>query len=209
MAGQLLLVTACVTIGRLLVDSMAGYALSRLRWRGRKAVFSGVLVVMAVPSVVLLIPKFLLLRQLSMYDSYSGMILPLLADAMGIFLMKQAFEQVPAEVEESAKVDGAGVVRRWWSVVLPMVRPALITLAILAFQSSWNEFAHFLVATSGARYETLTVGLARLVSGALGEGRQLPLKLTIAMVATVPVAVVFLFSQRYLVRGQTSGAVKG
>ncbi|CAM03863.1 carbohydrate ABC transporter membrane protein 2 (CUT1 family) [Saccharopolyspora erythraea NRRL 2338] len=207
--GNSLLVTACVTIGRLLVDSMAGYALSRLRWRGRKAVFSGVLVVMAVPSVVLLIPKFLLLRQLSMYDSYSGMILPLLADAMGIFLMKQAFEQVPAEVEESAKVDGAGVVRRWWSVVLPMVRPALITLAILAFQSSWNEFAHFLVATSGARYETLTVGLARLVSGALGEGRQLPLKLTIAMVATVPVAVVFLFSQRYLVRGQTSGAVKG
>lgn len=207
--GNSLLVTVCVTAGRLVVDSMAGYALARLRWRGRRAVFSGVLAVMAVPSVVLLVPKFLLLRQLSMYDSYSGMILPLLADAMGIFLMKQAFEQVPTEVEESAKIDGAGIVRTWWSVVLPMVRPAALTLLILAFQASWNEFTHFLVSTSSAEYETLTLGLARLVSGALGEGQQLPLKLTIALVATVPVAIVFLLTQKYLVRGQMSGSVKG
>ncbi|KEI45601.1 carbohydrate ABC transporter permease [Saccharopolyspora rectivirgula] len=207
--GNSLLVTLCVTAGRLLVDSMAGYALARLRWRGRGVVFTGLLMVMAVPPVVLLIPKFLVLRELSLFDSYAGMILPLLADAMGIFLMKQAFEQVPVEVEESAKVDGAGIVRRWWSVVLPMVRPSMTTLGILAFQASWNEFTHFLVATSSPGYETLTVGLARLVGGALGEGQQLPLKLTIALVTTLPVAVVFLISQRHLVRAQLSGAIKG
>ncbi|RRO18669.1 carbohydrate ABC transporter permease [Saccharopolyspora rhizosphaerae] len=207
--GNSLLVTVSVTVGRLLIDAMAGYALARLRWRGRGTVFSGVLMVMAVPPVVLLIPKFLVLRELSLFDSYAGMILPLLADAMGIFLMKQAFEQVPHEVEESAKMDGAGVVRRWWSVVLPMVRPAVVTLGILAFQASWNEFTHYLVSTSSPGYETLTVGLARLVGGALGEGQQLPLKLTIALVATVPVAVVFLISQRHLVRAQLGGAVKG
>nr|WP_246331030.1 carbohydrate ABC transporter permease [Saccharopolyspora hordei] len=207
--GNSLLVTLCVTTGRLLVDAMAGYALARLRWRGRGVVFTGLLMVMAVPPVVLLIPKFLVLRELSLFDSYAGMILPLLADAMGIFLMKQAFEQVPREVEESATMDGAGIVRRWWSVVLPMVRPATTTLSILAFQASWNEFTHFLVSTSSPGYETLTVGLARLVGGALGEGQQLPLKLTIALVATIPVAVVFLVSQRHLVRAQLSGAVKG
>ncbi|MCP3801099.1 carbohydrate ABC transporter permease [Allokutzneria sp. A3M-2-11 16] len=203
------LVTLCVTFGRLLVDAMAGYALARLRWPGRKLVFSGVLALAAVPAVVLLIPKFLLLRQFSMYNSYLGMILPLITDAIGIFLLKQAFEQIPREVEEAARIDGAGVVRTWWNVVLPMVRPALATLAVLAFQNSWNEFAHFLVSTSDSQYETLTLGLARLVSGALGEGQQLPLKLTIALVSTIPVAVVFLVAQRHFIRNQLGGAVKG
>ena len=89
------------------------------------------------------------------------MILPLLVDAAGIFIMKQFFESVPREVEEAARVDGAGVFRIFWSVVLPMARPALITLTILSFQGSWNEFTHFLVATQSGRYETLTTGLAR------------------------------------------------
>ena len=206
--GNSAFVTLCVTAGRLVIDSMAGYALARLRWRGRGAVFTCVLAVMAVPAVVLMIPKFLLLRELTMYDAYSGMILPLLADAMGIFLMKQAFEQVPHEVEEAARIDGASVLRTWAHVVLPMVRPALITLAILSFQGSWNEFNHFLVATSSPQYETLTLGLARLVSGALGEGQQLPLKLAIAMVATIPVVVVFLITQRHLIKGQMAGMGK-
>ncbi|AHH99432.1 carbohydrate ABC transporter permease [Kutzneria albida] len=207
--GNSLLVTVCVTLGRLLVDALAGYGLARLRWRGRDAVFGGILAVMSVPGVVLLIPKFLVLRQLSLYNSYLGMVLPLLVDGMGIFLMRQAFLQVPREVEESATVDGAGVLRTWWSVVLPMVRPALATLAVLSFQGSWNEFTGLLVATSDPRYETLTLGLARLVSGALGQGEQLPLKLTIAMLSTVPVLVVFLAARKYFVNSQLSSAVKG
>lgn len=207
--GNSVLVTVSVTMGRLLLDALAGYGLARLRWRGRDVVFGGILAVMSVPGVVLLIPKFLVLRQLSLYNSYLGMILPLLVDGMGIFLMRQAFLQVPKEVEEAATVDGAGIVRTWWSVVLPMVRPALATLAVLSFQGSWNEFTNLLVATSDPRYETLTLGLARLVSGALGQGEQLPLKLTIAMLSTIPVAIVFIAARKFFVNSQLSSAVKG
>ncbi len=141
------LVTVCVTCGRVFFDSLAGYALARLDFRGRGVLFSGLLAVMAVPGVVLLIPKFLVLNQLGIFDSYTAMIVPLLVDAAGVFIMRQFFLSVPREVEEAARIDGAGVFRIFWSVVLPMARPALITLTILSFQSSWNEFTHFLVAT--------------------------------------------------------------
>ncbi|WP_432254210.1 carbohydrate ABC transporter permease [Streptomyces sp. HNM1019] len=136
------------------------------------------------------------------------MVLPLMVDAAGIFIMKQFFESVPREVEEAAWVDGAGVIRTFWSVVLPMARPALIALTILSFQGLWNEFTHFLVATQSGQYETLTTGLARFVSGGLGGGTQYPLKLAAALLATVPVAALFFCFQRYFVQGANSGAVK-
>ncbi|MFC4504938.1 MULTISPECIES: carbohydrate ABC transporter permease [Streptomyces] len=129
-------VSLFVTAGRVFFDSLAGYALARLRFRGRGALFAAVIAVMAVPGVVLLIPKFLVLNQLGMYDSYSGMIVPLLADAAGVFIMKQFFESIPVSVEEAARIDGAGTFRTFWSIVLPMARPALITLTILSFQGS-------------------------------------------------------------------------
>ncbi|MFJ2607550.1 carbohydrate ABC transporter permease [Streptomyces sp. NPDC087425] len=201
-------VAVVVTAGRVLFDAMAGYALARLRFRGRGVLFGFVIAVMAVPNVALLIPRFLVLNTFGLFDTYSGMILPLLVDAAGIFIMKQFFESIPREVEEAARVDGAGVFRTFWSVVLPMARPALLTLTILSFQGSWNEFTHFLVATQSSRYETLTVGLARLVSGGLGGGTQYPLKLAAALLATLPVAALFFCFQRYFVQGANAGAVK-
>ena len=141
---------ACfVTVGRVFFDSLAGYALARIRFRGRAAVFTAILAVMAVPGVVLLIPKFLVLNQLGMYDTYPALVVPLLADAAGVFIMKQFFESIPVGVEEAARIDGAGTFRMFWSVVLPMARPALITLTILSFQGSWNELPHFIVAVAG------------------------------------------------------------
>jgi multiple sugar transport system permease protein len=127
--GNSVLVTVVATIGRLLLDSMAGYALARLRFRGRRGVFATVLAMMAVPGVVLLIPKFLVLNQLGLYDTYGGLIIPLVADAAGVFIMKQFFESIPVSVEEAARIDGAGPFRTYWSVVLPMAKPALITWA--------------------------------------------------------------------------------
>jgi multiple sugar transport system permease protein len=206
--GNSLLITVSVTTGRLVIDSLAGYALARLRFAGRAAVFRGVLAVMAVPGVVLLIPKFLVLKQLGMYDSYSGMIIPLLGDSVGIMLMKTAFEHVPVELEEAARIDGAGIFRTFFSVVLPLVRPALVTVTILSFQGSWNEFTHFLVATSDPKYETLTLGIARLTAGALQGPQQFPLKLALATLSTIPVAVVYVVFQRYFVRTQFSSGFK-
>ncbi|MFJ4699220.1 MULTISPECIES: carbohydrate ABC transporter permease [unclassified Streptomyces] len=202
------LVTLFVTGGRVFFDSLAGYALARLDFRGRAVLFNGLLTVMSVPGVVLLIPKFLVLNQLGIFDTYAGMIIPLLVDAAGVFIMRQFFLSVPKEVEEAARIDGAGIFRTFWSVVLPMARPALITLTILSFQGSWNEFTHFLVATQSPQYETLTTGLAHFVSGSLSAGTQYPLKLTAALLATVPVAVLFFVFQRHFVRGANAGAVK-
>jgi multiple sugar transport system permease protein len=202
-------VTVTVTAGRVFFDSLAGYALSRLQFRGRAALFNAILAVMAVPGVVLLIPKFLVLKQIGMYDQYSGMIVPLLVDAAGVFIMKQFFDSVPISIEEAARIDGAGVFRTFWSVVLPMARPALITLTILSFQGSWNEFTHFLVSTQSEDKQTLILALARLTSGQLGSGQQFPLKLAAALLATIPVALVFFAFQRHFVRGANEGGVKG
>ncbi|MFJ4412186.1 carbohydrate ABC transporter permease [Streptomyces sp. NPDC088910] len=203
-----IVVTVFITAGRVFFDSLAGYALARLDFRGRNLLFNGLLTIMSVPGVVLLIPKFLVLNQLGMFDSYAGMIVPLLVDAAGVFIMRQFFVSVPKEVEEAARIDGAGVFRTFWSVVLPMAKPALITLTILSFQGSWNEFTHFLVATQSPQYETLTTGLAHLVSGGLSAGTQYPLKLTAALLSTIPVALLFFVFQRHFVRSANSGAVK-
>jgi multiple sugar transport system permease protein len=206
--GNSAFIAVAVTAGRVFFDSLAGYALSRLRFRGRGLLTVLLISVMAVPGVVLMIPKFLVVQYLGIYDSYTAMIVPLLVDAVGIFIMKQFFESVPREIEEAARVDGAGVVRTYWSVVLPMARPALITLTILSFQGSWNEFTHFVVTTQSADHATLTTGLAQFVSGGLGVGTQYPLKLTAALLATIPVAIVFFVFQRHFVRGGTAGALK-
>ncbi|MFC3689019.1 carbohydrate ABC transporter permease [Aquipuribacter hungaricus] len=202
-------VTLVVTAGRVFFNSLAGYALARIRFRGREAVFSAVLAVLAVPGIILLIPKFLVLNQLGMYNTYPALVVPLLVDAAGVFIMKQFFESVPASVEEAARIDGAGTFRIFWSVVLPMARPALITITILSFQGSWNELPHFIVASNDPDLATLTKGVASLVSGQLGSGNQYPISMAAALVMTIPVALVFVFFQRYFVRGGTAGAEKG
>jgi multiple sugar transport system permease protein len=204
------LVTVVVTCARVFLDSLAGYALSRLQFRGRKMVFAAVLAVMSVPGVALLIPKFLMVNYLGIYDTYAAMVLPLIVDAAGVFIMKQFFDSVPISIEEAARMDGAGVFRTFWSVILPMARPALITLTILSFQGSWNEFSHFLVVTRGTPdHMTLVTGLASLTSGQLGAGTQFPLKLGTALLTTIPVAILFFALQRYFVRGANEGGVKG
>jgi multiple sugar transport system permease protein len=201
------IVTLVVTAGRVFVDALAGYALSRLRFVGRNVVFAGLVAVMAVPGVVLLIPKFLVIKQLGMYNSFSGLIVPLLADASGIFIMRNFFETIPPAVEEAARIDGAGTFRLWWSIILPIATPALITITILAFQGSWNELSHFIVASSNADLFTLTKGVAQLASGALSSGSQYPIKLAAAAIMTVPVAILFFVFQRRIM-STGAGAVK-
>lgn len=207
--GNSVVVTVIVTVARVFFDSLAGYALSRLRFRGRSFLFAAVLAVMSVPGVALLIPKFLVVTELGIFDTYSAMILPLLVDAAGVFIMKQFFDTVPISIEEAARIDGAGVFRTFWSVVLPMARPALITLTILSFQGSWNEFSHFLVTTQSPDRKTLVTGLASLTSGELGSGSQFPLKMGAALLTTIPVALLFFAFQRHFVRGASEGGVKG
>jgi multiple sugar transport system permease protein len=200
-------VTLFVTIGRVFFDSLAGYALARIAFRGRTVVYALLVAVMAVPNVVLLIPKFLVLNQLHMYNSYSALVLPLLVDAAGVFIMKSFFESIPVSVEEQARIDGAGTLRIFWSIVLPMARPAVMTIVILSFQGSWNELSHFIVASSDPHLFTLTKGVAQLSSGTLGQGMKYPLKLAAAAMMTIPVAVVFFVFQKRIMN-TTTGAVR-
>jgi multiple sugar transport system permease protein len=134
---------------------------------------------------------------------------PLLADAAGVFIMKQFFESVNPSIEEAARIDGAGTFRIYWSVVLPMAKPALITLTILSFQGSWNELPHFIVAAQDPELNTLTKGVATLTSGQLGAGNQYPLTMAAALLMTVPVAIVFIVFQKRFVQGANEGGVKG
>lgn len=203
------IVTICVTIGRVFFCSLAGYALARLKFTGRKALFTGLLAIMAVPGVVLMIPKFLVLNYLGIYNTYPALIVPIMVDAAGIFIMKQFFESIPLSVEEAARIDGAGVFRTFWSVVLPMAKPALITLTILSFQGSWNELPHFIIATNDPSLYPLTRGVAGFTSGSLGSGNQYPISMAAALLMTIPTALVFVLFQRYFTQGANVGAEKG
>lgn len=207
-AANSVFITVVVTIFRVFFDSLAGYALSRLKFRGRATIFALFIAVLAVPSVVLMIPRFLVIKELGLYDTYGGMIIPLLADAAGIFIMKQFFDSIPASIEEAARIDGAGVFRTFWSVTLPMAAPALITLTILSFQGSWNEFAHFVISRQSPELHTLTTGVGSLISGQLGSGTQFPLKLAAAVLMTIPVAIVFFIFQKRIM-STTEGGEKG
>lgn len=203
------IVSLLVTAGRIFFCSLAGYALARLSFRGRDVLFTGLLAVMAVPAIVLLIPKFLVLNYLSMYNTYPALFVPLLVDAAGVFIMKQFFESIPVSVEEAARIDGASTFRIYWSVVLPMAKPALITLTILSFQGSWNELGHFIIAANDPSLYTLTRGLAQLTSGGLGSGQQFPIKMAAALLMTIPTALVFIIFQRFFTQGANAGAEKG
>ena len=207
-AKNSLIVTVFITVGRVFFNSLAGYSLARLRFPGRGVIFAGLVAVMAVPAVVLLIPKFLVIKTLGIYDSYAGMILPLLVDAAGVFIMKNFFESIPASVEEQARIDGAGTFRTFWSIVLPMATPAVITIVIMSFQGSWNELSHFIISTQSTDLTTLTRGVAQLASGQLSQGSQFPLKLAAALLMTIPVAVIFFIFQKRIMNA-SAGAVKG
>jgi len=202
------IVAIAVTFGRLVFDSMAAYALSRLRFPGRGLITAGMIAVMSVPVVVLLIPKFLVISGLGIYDTYAGMILPLLIDAGGIYILKTFFDDLPDSVEEAARLDGAGPLRMFWSIILPMATPVLITIFIMSFQSSWNALNHFIIATQSNELTTLTRGLAQLSSGSMGKENRYPFKLAMAVLMTLPVAVLFFIFQRKIV-STSNGAVKG
>ncbi|MFG2040557.1 carbohydrate ABC transporter permease [Dactylosporangium sp. NPDC048998] len=206
-----ILVTVLATLGRVFLDSLAGYSLARLQWRGRGLVFAGIVSVLAVPPIVLTVPRFLVLKELSLLNSYSGLILPLAVDAMGIFLMRQFFVELPRELEEAARLDGASIFGTYWHIVLPLARPALLTLTILSFQGVWNEFLMPLIVVRGnPSLWTLPLGLSTLGrGGAGGQSYDYPVMMAGSILTIIPVAIVFIVFQRFFVRGIATSGVKG
>ena len=201
-------VTIAVVLGRVLFDSLAGYALARLRFPGRGLVFGLVIAVLAIPGIILAIPRFLVMKELGILNSYTGLILPMVFDAFGIFLMKQFFEMLPRELVEAAKIDGASSWQVFSKVMLPLATPGLITLTI-STQGVWNEFLHYLIAApSEPDLKTLTVGLAG-ISAAFGEAPPWNTVLAGTLITTLPIAIVFFVFQRYFVQGLAATGIKG
>jgi multiple sugar transport system permease protein len=198
-----------ITIARLAFDSLAGYALARLKFPGNRLVFFTILGTMMVPAIVLLIPRFIILKEMRMLNTYGGLIVPLSVDAFGIFLMKQFFESIPSEIEEAAMVDGASRFTLFFRVVLPMATPALTALAIFSFQGAWNDFLMPLLILSGNKnLWTLTLGLSFL-RGAYGETLRWHAFLAGSVLTTLPLALIFFYFQRYFVEGISYSGLKG
>ncbi|MBL8134115.1 MAG: carbohydrate ABC transporter permease [Anaerolineae bacterium] len=211
--GQWLFNTAFIALSimllRLLFDSLAGYSLARIRFPGNRIIFTIILGTMMIPGVVLLIPRFIILKQLGMLNAYSGIIIPLMADAFGIFLMKQFFESIPNEIEEAGQVDGANRFIMFFRIILPMATPALTALAIFSFQGAWNNFLDVLIVLGGNQdLWTLPLGLSFLRGG---SGRTLIWNEFLAgsVITTLPMAIIFFAFQRYFVEGVNYSGLAG
>ncbi len=200
------LLASGVTAISLLLNSAAGYAFAKLRFAGRDRLFRGLLVGLVVPAQVAMLPLFLLLKELGLVNTYGGVLVPGMASIFGIFLMRQYALSVPDALLDAARVDGAGELRIYATVVLPLCRPILVTLGIFTFMGTWNDFLWPLIVLTDDRLYTLPVALANL----MGEHAQDPeLMMAGAVLTVLPVLLLFLALQRSYLAGLTAGALKG
>jgi multiple sugar transport system permease protein len=194
------------TVLNVLFSGMAGYALSRLNFPGRNLIFLVTLAVMMIPATVTLIPKFLIVNNLHLVNTYLALILPAMAQPFSVFIMVQFMKVLPKELEESAKIDGASTWRTFYQIILPQVRPALAAVAIITFQGAWNDFFWPLVALGTQDMYTLPLGLFFFKSAHYTE---YSLLLASSMFNTIPILILFFIFQRYFIEGAVSSGVKG
>ncbi|OXM42866.1 carbohydrate ABC transporter permease [Amycolatopsis alba] len=187
-----------LTVGQLIFTTLAAYAFARLDFRGRNSLFWLYLATLMVPNVVTLIPLFLIMRELGLVNSWYGLVAPyVFGTPYGIFLMRQFFRSIPREIEEAARVDGAGHLTILWRIILPMSRPILATLAIVTVISSWNNFLWPLIITSSEDTRVVTVAIAALRSEI---GIDYTRMMAGSLLTLLPMLLVFVFFQRYIVR---------
>ena len=190
---------------QLTTSAMAAYAFSRLPFPGRGFVFALYLATMMIPIQVLIVPLFVQMRDLGLVDTYLGVLLPGVASAFGVFLLRQAMNSVPRELDEAATIDGAGHFRIFARVVLPLVGPALATLAVFSFMSSWNSFLWPLIILRSESLQTLPLALAGL------QGQyttQWDVMMAGSVVSILPMLAIYLFAQKYVIQGVASSGIK-
>ncbi|MBO5447404.1 carbohydrate ABC transporter permease [bacterium] len=202
-----LFVAVVTTIGQVLFSALAGYAFARLTFKFRDALFLIILITMLVPPQVNIIPLFFLMRQLEWINTYQALILPGLFGGFGIFMMRQYFLGLPKDLEESAKIDGCNIFTTFFKIALPLSIPAIATLSIFTFVTTWNSFMWPLIVTNTESMRTLPVGLAIFK----GSFRELTLwgdLLACSVVCTIPVVGVFLLGKKYFINDILQGGVK-
>lgn len=203
-----LFVATATTLAVVVTSSMAGYSFARLRYPGRDKIFLAYLGTIMIPFPVLIIPLFILMRQLGLVDTLPGLILPAAFTAWGTFLMRQFMLSIPREIEEAARMDGASYFRIYAQIILPLSKPVIATLGIFTFLSNWNEFLWPLITISSIENKTLPLGLTMFQS-------QIPIKtpwqlvMAAATFSVLPVLIIFVLGQKYYVRGIATTGLKG
>ena len=192
------ILAACVMVGQVLTSAAAGYAFARMRFPGRDRVFTALLATSAIPAILLLLPRYLLIDALGWVDTYPGLISTELVSVWGIVLMRQSFLALPRDVEDAARLDGAGEWTLFWRVALPLARPALAALAVLAFMDQWRNLLWPLVATRSPAMEVAELALTRFHVAFAGNW---PYQMAAAVMVTLPVLAACIAAQRYVMRG--------
>ena len=199
------LVATAVTVGVMLTALLAGYAFGHLRFPAKDALFLGYLATMMIPFEVILIPNFLMIRQLGWYDTYLALIVPWSANALSVFLATQFFRALPRDYFEAAQLDGCGHLQYLWSVGAPLARPALVTAGLFAFLGSWNSLLWPLLVTQRDEMRPIEVGLQYFLQS---EGPRPHLLMAASTLAVIPVLLLFFLAQRTFIEGVSAG-VKG
>ena len=197
--------TTAVTLVSLLVNVAAGYAFAKLRFAGRDRIFKLLLAALVIPSQVAMVPLFLLLRHLGLVNSYGGVVVPAMASIFGIFIVRQYALSVPDALLEAARIDGASELRIFRSVIVPVLRPIIVTLAVFTSLGTWNDFMWPLIVLNDSELYTLPVALASLAREHVQDKE---LMMAGSVLTTAPVLLVFLVLQRYYLRGLTLGSLK-
>jgi putative chitobiose transport system permease protein len=190
----------------LLFCSLAAYPLARLNFKGRDGIFTAIIATIMIPFQIVMIPLYILTVQLGLRNSYLGIIFPTIASAFGIFLLRQAFKSVPKELEEAARIDGCSELGIWWNVMIPAVKPALITLAIFVFIGSWSDFLWPLLVLDQPDFYTMPLGVATLAGTFSLDWRLIAAG---SVISIAPVLLLFLILQRYIVPTDAGSGVKG
>ena len=201
-----LFITGAVVVGGLVVNSLAGYAFARLRWRGRDALLALVLALLILPFEAIAVPLFFQVSWFGWRDGYTAQILPFIANAFSIYLFHTFFLSLPRELEEAARLDGAGVWRTFWTVIVPNSRPVFATVAILTFLTQWGSFLWPLMVTAGERVRPLPLAIAAFHTLPPLQWGDI---LAFGVMMVAPVVVLFLLFQRWFIRGVASTGLKG
>ena len=200
-------IVASLTVGfNLLFCALAAYPLARLNFRGRDLLLALIVATLMIPFQIVMIPLYILTVQFGLRNTYLGVIFPGLASAFGIFLLRQAFQGVPKELEEAARIDGCTELGIWWHIMIPAVRPALATLAIFVFIGAWSDFLWPLIVLDQPDYFTLPLGVAKLASALDFDWRLIAAG---SIISITPIILLFVFLQRYIIPTEAGSGVKG
>jgi len=202
------IVSLGMTLAVLAVSTTAGYALARLEFPFKAPIMVICLMGLMVPEQAVFIPLYTMFADWGWHNSHHALILPRVAVPIGVFLMMQFFKAIPRDIEEAARIDGVGWLQIFWHIMLPLARPAMMTLAILTFLYAWNDYLWPLVSAQQREFFTITLGLASIQSN-FAQAEGLGRVMASGVIASLPVVVLFLFFQRYVVRAMTTGGTKG